>query len=76
MHGFGLPQAHSVPHMFGNCLYGISKGIKPLVLLGAVVTSWFARAIVSSKENHFSVADVVLSYQLDPFMDYTTQTTL
>ena len=36
----GLLQPHSISHMFGNWLQGISKEMKPLVLLGAATTCW------------------------------------
>jgi hypothetical protein len=36
----GLPQPHSISHMFGDWLWGISKELKPLVLLGAATTCW------------------------------------
>jgi hypothetical protein len=35
-----LLQHHSISHMFGNWLWGISKELKPLVLLGAATTCW------------------------------------
>jgi hypothetical protein len=36
----GLSQPHNVSNMFGTWLMGISKDLKPLVLLGAATTCW------------------------------------
>jgi hypothetical protein len=36
----GLSQPHSISHMFGDWLWGISKEVKPLVLVGAATTCW------------------------------------
>jgi hypothetical protein len=36
----GLPQPRSTSHMFGDWLWGISKELKPLVLLGVATTCW------------------------------------
>jgi len=35
-----LSQPYSVSNMFGTWLWGISRELKPLVLLGAAVTCW------------------------------------
>jgi hypothetical protein len=72
----GLSQPHSVSSMLGSWLYGLSKELKSLALLGAAATClslWLCRNdLVFEKKCIFSFTSYLLDYTLAPYMGCPT----
>jgi hypothetical protein len=73
----GLSHPHSVSNMFGTWLMGISKDLKPLVLLGAAATCWSLwltrNAMVFEKKQSSFFAGHLLNYLLASYMGYSSE---
>ena len=73
----GLSIPHSVSHLFGIWLGGISTVLKPIILLGVAVTIWSIWLcrydLVFEKKKLLFFAGYLLGYTPTPFMGYPSE---